>query len=550
MTGVLGPEHIRDHLVASPAEPPRLTLPRILGRAYRQHRDRLAVVDDVEQLTYAELTHWAYAIGDWLAERGVRPGDRVAFIGVNSARLLLAEQMILLCGFARVGLSPRLSAAEVVAILNDAAVSAVLADAQWAEEISRQSADSKTRPIVVALGRDSGGAADVGIDLLRTNAPTGEAKQAADAVQPDWLASLYYTSGTTGAPKGAAVSQEGLVALLQQVGHALPSIDGSEVVLHSAPLAHFTSVAALVSGVAGGTQRMMHPYTAAGCLEAVDRYSVTVMPLVPTMVNDLAAEQCAVPRRLDGLDCVFYVGAPIAPTKLRKAMEVLPAKFVQAYALTEAPLAITVLSDRDHRRAIEEDRLQVLSSAGRPVPVVEVEIHDQDGTPAPPGTTGEILVRSRTTMSCYWRNPEQTAASFIDGWLKTGDVGHLDDEGYLYITDRIKEMIVTGGLNVYPNEVESTIYQLDWIRECAVVGVPDEKWGEAIVVVAAIGARPPAESEEDLKKAIIDHCKSKLARYKAPKAVELVAELPKAPTGKVMRRAIREQYWAGRERRV
>lgn len=552
----MGPQWVTEFAPDGAGRTRDMTLAMLMARSLRENHSRRAVVDEKESYTYAQLAEHAQALVDLLTAQGLRPGDRVAFVGANSARMILADVAIVLGGFARVGLSPRLSPDEVVTILDGALAGAVLADEVWVRHLRARTEAGEVRALLVDMDAGSEGPqpqimADGLADHARqemceaARARTGE-------VATNWLSYLFYTSGTTGTPKGAVVTQESMVSVVQQINLALPDIDGRESILHVAPIAHFSGVAMLTSLIRGGEQRTMTRFDPDTVLDAIGTHGVSIIPMVPTMVSDIVAAQRKNPRDITALRCIFYVGSAIAPAKLHEAISVMKCGFVQSYALTEAPLALTVLTKSDHTAALAgHDDEVLLASAGRALPGVDIAISDGHGGRAEVGEPGEILVRSPTMMQCYWRNSAETEAVFdAEGWLHTGDVGHLSSQGYLFITDRIKEMIVTGGFNVYPAEVERVAQELDWVAECVVVGLPDEHWGEAIAIFIVVDRSLTGESEEALAAQVIAHCKRRLAGYKAPKRVEFRSELPKNANGKLLRRGIRDEFWQDRKRKV
>jgi acyl-CoA synthetase (AMP-forming)/AMP-acid ligase II len=321
-----------------------------------------------------------------------------------------------------------------------------------------------------------------------------------------------------------------------------------DVILHTAPVSHFSGCILLAGVAVGATNALAERFDAAEVIASVDAGDVTVLPLVPTQINmvvDELATRDRISGPLGGLRLVPYAGSAIAPAQAARAKRALGDVLIQFYASSEAPLPVTVLQPEDHTMDLGAGGHPRLSSAGRPSRFAEVMIADDGGAPLARGEVGEILVRGPTVSPGYWRQPEATAEAFIaDGWVRSGDVGYLDDD-FLYLVDRRKDMIVTGGFNVYPREVENAIVTMDGVREVAVVGAPDLRWGEAIcaIVVPADGATVTAER-------VIDHCRKEIGGYKVPKRVELVDALPTGGTGKVDKRAIRERLWAGMERRI
>jgi acyl-CoA synthetase (AMP-forming)/AMP-acid ligase II len=311
-----------------------------------------------------------------------------------------------------------------------------------------------------------------------------------------------------------------------------------------APLSHasiFPFISAFFTG--GATFTLNMPDLEAWC-RTVEGERITHALLVPTLLYRLTSMSSAETADLSSLRSVVYGAAPIAPAALGRLVEQFGRIFVQFYGSSEAAMCVSVLGKRDHDTGSEQ-ALRRLGSAGRITPGVELIIADDDGKPLPTGKTGEIWIRSRATIPGYYRNPEATAAEFANGFWKSGDLGYVDDAGYLFIVDRKKDMIITGGFNVYAVEVEAALSEHPAVLMSAVVGVPHPDWGEAVHAEVILREGAAAEAE-----ALIDFAKARLGSYKAPKSVAFVAELPLSPVGKVLRRQVKERYWAGQDRRV
>ena len=314
--------------------------------------------------------------------------------------------------------------------------------------------------------------------------------------------------------------------------------------LHFAPISHGSGLLALPTLFRGAcTLTQNVPDLVAWCRN-VEAERVTATMMVPTLLYRLLELPEAQKHDLSSLETIFYGAAPMSPSKLALLERRFGNVFVQLYASTESCLPATCLGKSDHAAANAGDE-RILASAGRVTPGVELMIADPDGNPLPDGESGEIWLRSRGTISGYYGNPEQSAAEFESGFWKSGDIGTLDRDGFVTIVDRKKDMIVTGGFNVYASEVEAVLAEHPAVLMSAVVGIPDEMWGEAIHAEVILKQGASAEPE-----ALIEHVKQRLARYKAPKSVAIVSELPQSAVGKVLRRQVREKYWVGHQRRV
>jgi long-chain acyl-CoA synthetase len=327
----------------------------------------------------------------------------------------------------------------------------------------------------------------------------------------------------------------------------LPTLGTDDVILHVAPLSHLSGYFEPTCSARGVAHLVHEAFEPLAVLDAIERQRVSLIPLVPTMLNMMLPEVDEdTGRDFSSLRSIMYGGSGIAPDRLARAVKAFGNVFVQFFGLSETPMPLTALSRRDHEYDPAGSWPPRLASAGRPNPFVELRLEGEDGVAVPTGEVGEIVVRGDNVMVGYWGKPEQTAETIRpDGWAVTGDLGRFDQDGYLYIVDRKRDMIVSGGYNVYPAEVENAISVLVEVAEVAVVGVPDERWGEAVKAVVVV--RPGQELSEA---AVVDACTSRLAAYKKPRSVDFLEELPKTGSGKIMRRRVRDRYWDGRERSV
>jgi acyl-CoA synthetase (AMP-forming)/AMP-acid ligase II len=327
----------------------------------------------------------------------------------------------------------------------------------------------------------------------------------------------------------------------------MPPVDERDLLLHVAPLSHFSGYVASPCFVRGAANLVLPRFDPKETLEALRDHPVTVLPMVPTMINMVttAAEDLG-SEVVTSLRAIIYGGSAIAPDRLRRATQVFGDVFLQFYGLSETPMPLTAMSRTAHMFDPSQPPPERLGSAGRRSPFVELRLLDEDGKEVATGDVGEILVRSDSLMRGYWNKPAETTAMFDDeGWAATGDLGRMDADGYLYVVDRKKDMVVTGGYNVYPTEVENVISTLPGVQEVAVVGAPDERFGECIVAVIAV--RPGHQvTETD----ILGVCSQELADFKKPRRIVFVDELPKTGSGKIQRKQVREPFWAAEQRRV
>ena len=493
-----------------------------LRRAVQVGADRLAVVCGGDQFTYTEMWDRCRRLAGGLMALGVEPGDRVAVVAPNCHRYLELYQAVPGAGFVLVPLNQRHTESELRYALEDS--------------------DTK----VLFAGRDIGNLGDVvehvidlgdGYETLLANAQPAEFP---DNLTDATLAGLFYTGGTTGAAKGVMLTHRNLVANALHFQVFWP-FRPETCWLIAAPLFHAAgSVAILATVWNAGRQVVLPAFDAAAALDLIERNGVTATLVVPTMLAALTDEQVARPRDVSTLRAISHGGSPVATETVRRAHEAFPAAgLYHLYGATEtAPIATTL---RDEELLIDSPRIR---SCGQAAVGVEVEIVGPGGKPLPAGQVGEVVVRGDNVMIGYWNKPAQTEAALVDGWYRTGDLGYMDEEAFVYLVDRAKDMIVTGGENVYSTEVEDALYRHPAVLEAAVFGVPDHHWGEAVHAVVV----PRSDvSEEEL----ILHCRALIADYKVPKHVDVRdAPLPKSGAGKVLKRELREPYWEGRTERV
>jgi acyl-CoA synthetase (AMP-forming)/AMP-acid ligase II len=367
-------------------------------------------------------------------------------------------------------------------------------------------------------------------------------------VRPDDLAWIFYTSGTTGQPKGAMLTHRNLLAMsMNFYADICPGFGPGDVVLHAAPLSHGSGLYALPNVGKGASNVILESrsFDPELVFKTIEKHRVTNMFAAPTMVKLLIDSPWVDRCDHTSLRALNYGGGPMLVEDLKKAIRKLGPSLVQLFGQAESPMTITYLPHRDHVVEGAPDQIRRLGSAGFARTDVEVKVFDAEDRELPPGEMGEIVTRSDLVMKGYWRNPEATAETLRNGWLHTGDMGLMDEKGYLFIMDRSKDMIISGGENIYPREVEEVLIRHPSVREVAVIGVPDPRWGEAVKAVAAL-VQGASMSEQEL----IDFCKDHIAGYKKPKTVDFVEALPKNNYGKILKRELRARYWEKRERKV
>lgn len=460
---------------------------------------------------------------------GLEPGDRVLDVQLNSHTYVESELACAMAGLVRVPVNTRLSEREVRHIADDSGARGMLIGPEFGE-LGAGLAEEGPVDLVIGVGgaeRDSGGHAYE--DLLASSRPAPPERSLA----PADLVAIHYSSGTTGAPKGCMRTVRNRLASAAAV---LTGITGrltpEDVCLHAGPLTHASGLFMLPHLVSGAKQVLMRKFDAERVPGLIEEQRVTSTVMVPTMVERLCAE---VERRagggaLESLRRVAYAGAPMPPERIAVANEILGGRMVQFYGMVEAIPPLAVLQPEDHGEP------GLLRSAGGPVLGVSMRILDEEGRPVAPGETGELLIGGDHVMAGYWSNAEATTKSLRDGWLRSGDIARADERGYLYLLDRRADMIISGGFNVMPREVEGLLSTHHAVREVAVVGVPDREWGEA-VVACVVAATPGPDLEGELQRL----CAQRLAAFKKPKRFEFLEELPRNATGKLSRKLLRKR---------
>jgi acyl-CoA synthetase (AMP-forming)/AMP-acid ligase II len=488
------------------------------------------VEEDDRQWTYCEVESKSNQVAHGLAAMGLSPGDRCAILAENCLEWFPLYYGAFKAGVVAVPLNHRLHPREWAYIAADAHAAVLFAQHRFLSELGGVELAARGRRVAIGETNPGWVALDELLDKQPTSRVVHRAGPGSDLYQ-------MYTSGTTGRPKGAVLTHGAVLANIDQMRAAVPLAPRPRVLVVG-PLFHAGSAVSSFSTIASGGSLLVRPsFDPADCVRCLDERGVTTATFVPAMIQAMLVGVDGVRERsYDGLERIGYGASPIAESTLRDAMGVFGCEFSQGYGLTESSAVITVLTSEDHRRALE-GRPELLLSCGRPVPGTEVRIVDQSDHDAAVGERGEIVVRGPQLMRGYWNLPEATWSALRDGWLHTGDVGYVDDAGYVYLCDRLHDMIVSGGENVYPREVEDVLFDMPEIADAAVIGVPDERWGET--VKAVVVARPGHELTSD---AVISWCRGHLGGYKCPTRVDIVAELPRNASGKVLKRLLRQPY--------
>lgn len=480
--------------------------------------------------TYAEHADRSGSLAGAFRELGLEPGDRVALAMSNAP----AYSEILFgawhAGLAPVPMNARLHAAEFAWILANCGARICFASPEIAEALAPLRAQMPALEHIIVAG-------SAAHEALYDAPPVPMEYGSGDA-----LAWLFYTSGTTGRPKGAMLTHGNLRAMIRAYFASVDTIEASDCIIHAAPMSHGSGLYLLPHVAAGACQvtPASGGFESGEIFQLLEHWQGATMFMAPTMVQRFSQAAAVAEIDLTGLKSIIYGGAPMYVENCLAAIEILGPRLIQIYGQGEAPMTITALPRAAHADLSHASYRRRLASVGVAQDGVEVRLADEDGGEVPTGETGEILVKGEVVMNGYWQDETATAAALRDGWLYTGDMGAFDEDGYLTLKDRSKDVIISGGSNIYPREVEEVLLQDARVRECAVIGAPDAEWGEN--VVAFIVAAPGEEvTERDLDTL----CLAQIARFKRPKFYRFVAELPKNNYGKVLKRNLRESIGPG-----
>lgn len=500
-------------------------IPRLYART---RPDKVALVDGRGALSFAALDDRANRIANLIIGLGIPAKSNIGFLGKNSS---LYFQLLFGINKAGSTMSPmnwRLAAPELAAVIADAESPLLFVDRELMPLVDA----------VLALGDKPFKV--VTIDPFESTSPLEQSLANASNVdpqaplEPEQAALLIYTSGTTGKPKGVELTHRGFhyMRLCEHLEPALQWQD-DDVMMMVMPNFHLVgSGLSIQSLYNGGTLSILPQLDPGQLIRVIQRDRPSIVALVPTAIQMVLDHPDAKTADFSSLRLVMYAGSPISSHLLARALREMKCKFMQFYGATESSGAISLLRPEQH---VIDDEAK-LKSCGTPLPLIDVKFVDPNGVEVPEGEVGELMVRSPSIFGGYWKQPDTTAAVFRDGWYRTGDAGRRDAEGLLYLVDRVKDMIVTGGENVYSAEVEQVLAKHPGVRMCAVIGLPDEKWGERVVALIM-----PSDGQQPTQDEIIRHCREHIAGYKVPKEVRLVDAFPMTATGKVLKRVVRDQ---------
>ncbi len=507
-----------------------------------------AIVCGGKRWTYKAFYDRIIRLSVCLQGQGLRKNDKIAILLPNCHYFLEAYYAAAQIGAVSVPINYRLSSGDIAFILKDSESKVLIVDPIFRRQIDPIRSEMERLDRLLWTGEENtpSGPLDLNLEEALRRA-SGNSIPEASVLEED-TAQIYYTSGTTGRPKGVMLSHKNVMS------HALGTIaelqlTDSDVWIHVAPLFHLADAwATWAITWVGGTHVLVKEFSPGVVLEAIGKEKVTVTNLIPTMLNLMVNHPDAGKFDYRSLRVLLSGGAPIAPEVVRKIVETFKCDYVQTYGMTETSPYLTLSLLKDHLKKLPyEEQLRFKSKTGREFIAVQLKVLNDRGQEVERNDqeVGEIVVRGDTVTKGYWKLPEETERSIRSGWLHTGDLATMDEEGYVTIVDRKKDMILTGGENVYSTEVENALYMHPAILECAVVGVPDAKWGEAVKAIVVLKPGEGATQDE-----IIQFCKDRIAHYKAPKSIDFLDALPRTGSGKIHKKGLRDRYWTGYEKKV
>ena len=514
---------------------------QFLRRAAQINGRGVATICGDRRQDWATFADRVARLAGGLAGLGFKPGDRIAILALNCDRYLESFFGLAQGGFVFVPINTRLAPPEIVFWLADSGCSGLLVDDAFVPILPKVLPETPTMRHVIFMGDGPTPDGQVSYEALIAGAEPAE-----DVGRCDHdMAGIFYTGGTTGRSKGVMLSHNNILSNAHNMSTAAP-FGQQTCYIHAAPMFHLADGAMTFIVTANGGRHVFLPrFDPAAFLRIVEEQGVTAALLVPTMINMLVHHPEVTQRNISSLEDLLYGASPMPEAVIMRAMEVMPkVRFTQAYGQSEASPLMTLCSW--DALWIDGKLSKRIKSAGRGVLDCEVAILDENDREVPRGSVGEVCGRGKTVMLGYWKQPELTAHTLRNGWLHTGDGGFMDDDGFIYIVDRVKDMIVSGGENVYSAEVEEALYAHAAVAECAVIGVPDDIWGERVHAIVRL--KPDATATEH---ELIASCHQRIANYKCPRSLIIQHEsLPLSGAGKILKSELRKPYWEGREKRV
>lgn len=517
-----------------------MILGQIAERNARLWPEKLAMIYDGREITYREFASMVRRSANALQRLGLKQQDRVAILSKNSPEYLALYVAAGLVGFIAVGINFRLSAAEQADILADCEPQFLLFEEEYAERVAELRPALGDHVPLVCIGETPSWACSWMLALAGASDDLPE-----QLAEPQDTMLMIYTSGTTGKPKGVLLSIEGMVETAREYALAM-SAKSADCMLIVMPFYHIGGTSQLLTYfIVGATVVLHRTFEAEHILDSIQRHGVTAAHFAPTMIQMMLDVQERVPRDVASLQTVCYASAPMSVALSNRARAAFGEIFIQIYGMTEQGIG-TILHKHQHHAIGTAEQVGRLASAGQPFLNTEIRIIRDDGSLCSCGESGEICTRSKALMQAYWRKHDATQEAIGDGWMRTGDVGYLDHEDYLFVQDRKKDMVISGGENIYSREVEEALLLHPAVLETAVVGVPHPKWGETVKAFVVFRPGSSAATEE-----LVAHCRTRIAGYKLPRSIEFLTALPRiASTNKVDKKTLRAPYWSDDGRQI
>lgn len=513
----------------------------IADNAFRRFPHHCALNDEIRRVTYAELAERTLRLGTALLKLGLKKGDRIASLQYNSIETIEFDIAAARFGFVRTFLNARAERSNHEHAINDCGAKILLFGPEFADDVAAMRPNLRNVEIYIGVAASGPGALSYE-DQIQAAKPLPPSY---DVTESDWH-SIYYTSGSTGKPKGVVLSQKNwLVLIRNHLTDLFSRASETDVVMHAAPISHGSGAFIWAHLARGARQHVVRRFNAEAVLDTIQSEKVTTAFLAPTMIVKLMEVDGHRPRDKSNLHSVVYGGGPMAVEKISEAMRRWGPVFAQLYGQWEAPQYFTFFSQKQHVTAMEDGASHRLASAGTPVTYARVAVMNDGGDLLPAGAEGEIVTAGDHLMIGYLNKDADTKAIRHGIWQRTGDIGRIDDDGFVYLIDRKNDVIITGGSNVYPREIEEVLYCHPSVHEALAIGVPDDVWGERVHALVVPKQKVEFNTEEFLA-----WCRNRLGNDKRPRSVEVADELPKSDYGKVLRREIRGRYWQGRLRQI
>ena len=517
-----------------------MNLGSILSRAARYFNNRCAFVCSGESRTFSEIEANSNRVANGLLKLGMCKGDRVAIVCDNSVQYVELDYAIYKAGLVRVAVNPMLSAMEVAHIIKDCGAATVVVSPRLANLVVSCREELVDVKDCISVSCSVPGMIEY--EKLLENPETYSAPWPVEEAD---MSMLFYTGGTTGVPKGAIHTHKSIISVLMNLQAEFWRLTEKDVFLSGGSLAHANGFRSMTCYLQGAQFIIPDHFDAEDVLKTVEKEKVTIVSTVPTTLIRLCSYPDIAKFDLGSLRMITYGAAPIAVERLKDALRIFGKRLTQSYGQAEALMAISRLTTEDHCLEGSEMEMGRLACHGRPYTTNDVRVVDANDRDVPVGEIGEVIIRGPNMMQGYWKKPEATAETLKGGFVHTGDLGRMDEGGYLYLVDRKKDMIISGGYNIYAREVEDVVHAHPAVLEAAVIGVPDDVWGESVKAVVVLKEGMQATEEE-----IIQFTKERLASFKKPKSVDFVSKLPRTAAGKTSKKDLRAPFWVGKTRAI